>query len=135
MLVARCNDSFQRHCEPTGRANARPMTGSAKQSIEPHVKTRIASSLALLAMTETSSFRTRHQRRVAAGGGRVDGYGLFGRKARQVMRPARFRARARQPLTAERLHADHRPDHVAVDIDVADRKPVDHAIAPIVDAG
>jgi len=24
-----------RHCEPTGRANARPMTGSAKQSIEP----------------------------------------------------------------------------------------------------
>jgi hypothetical protein len=25
----RCN----RHCEPTGRANARPMTGSAKQSM------------------------------------------------------------------------------------------------------
>ncbi|HEY1637300.1 MAG TPA: hypothetical protein VGF62_02150 [Rhizomicrobium sp.] len=24
-----------RHCEPTGRANARPMTGSAKQSIRP----------------------------------------------------------------------------------------------------
>jgi hypothetical protein len=24
---------FLRHCEPTGRANARPMTGSAKQSI------------------------------------------------------------------------------------------------------
>jgi hypothetical protein len=24
-----------RHCEPTGRANARPMTGSAKQSIKP----------------------------------------------------------------------------------------------------
>jgi hypothetical protein len=24
-----------RHCEPTGRANARPMTGSAKQSIAP----------------------------------------------------------------------------------------------------
>jgi hypothetical protein len=23
---------YQRHCEPTGRANARPMTGSAKQS-------------------------------------------------------------------------------------------------------
>src|SRR5215207_9883540 len=23
----------RRHCEPTGRANARPMTGSAKQSI------------------------------------------------------------------------------------------------------
>src|SRR5712692_1379388 len=27
-------DAF-RHCEPTGRANARPMTGSAKQSIAP----------------------------------------------------------------------------------------------------
>jgi hypothetical protein len=26
--------SYPRHCEPTGRANARPMTGSAKQSIE-----------------------------------------------------------------------------------------------------
>src|SRR6187200_2890345 len=26
---------YQRHCEPTGRANARPMTGSAKQSISP----------------------------------------------------------------------------------------------------
>src|SRR6266436_9302537 len=25
---------FSRHCEPTGRANARPMTDSAKQSIE-----------------------------------------------------------------------------------------------------
>src|ERR1700716_3452675 len=25
--------AFSRHCEPTGRANARPMTGSAKQSI------------------------------------------------------------------------------------------------------
>jgi hypothetical protein len=24
--------SIIRHCEPTGRANARPMTGSAKQS-------------------------------------------------------------------------------------------------------
>src|SRR5258707_5173898 len=24
----------RRHCEPTGRANARPMTGSAKQSIK-----------------------------------------------------------------------------------------------------
>ena len=24
--------AFRRHCEPTGRANARPMTGSAKQS-------------------------------------------------------------------------------------------------------
>jgi hypothetical protein len=27
---------WRRHCEPTGRANARPMTGSAKQSISQH---------------------------------------------------------------------------------------------------
>jgi len=41
----------RRHCEPTGRANARPMTGSAKQSISPLAETWIASSLTLLAMT------------------------------------------------------------------------------------
>src|SRR5258706_15709936 len=37
---ARWGDSCRpiRHCEPTGRANARPMTGSAKQSIEPQGK-------------------------------------------------------------------------------------------------
>ena len=44
-----------RHCEPTGRANARPMTGSAKQSSflsESDKKEEwIASSQALLAMT------------------------------------------------------------------------------------
>src|SRR6188474_965391 len=28
-----CASSFSRHCGPPGRANARPMTGSAKQSI------------------------------------------------------------------------------------------------------
>jgi hypothetical protein len=28
----------RRHCEPTGRANARPMTGSAKQSVGPQTK-------------------------------------------------------------------------------------------------
>src|SRR5882724_976217 len=30
---ATCLRTCLRHCEPTGRANARPMTGSAKQSI------------------------------------------------------------------------------------------------------
>jgi hypothetical protein len=28
--------TFSRHCEPTGRAKARPMTGSAKQSLARH---------------------------------------------------------------------------------------------------
>jgi hypothetical protein len=42
---------FPRLCEPTGRANARPMTGSAKQSTYPLAALWIASSQALLAMT------------------------------------------------------------------------------------
>src|SRR5438132_1678132 len=40
-----------RHCEPPGRANARPMTGSAKQSMARHAEIWIASSQVLLAMT------------------------------------------------------------------------------------
>jgi hypothetical protein len=40
---------FTRHCEPTGRANARPMTGSAKQSIVPLC--RAMDCFASLAMT------------------------------------------------------------------------------------
>ena len=42
--VRRVDRAF-RHCEPTGRANARPMTGSAKQSIFPLAVVWIASSL------------------------------------------------------------------------------------------
>jgi hypothetical protein len=64
-------DSFfkadlSRHCEPTGRANARPMTGSAKQSILPH-KERVDCFVAsLLAMTAryTSAFPQRSRARV-----------------------------------------------------------------------
>jgi hypothetical protein len=37
--------SEPRHCEPTGRANARPMTGSAKQSIVPSRTERWIASL------------------------------------------------------------------------------------------
>jgi len=44
-----CGGAFGRHCEPTGRANARPMTGSAKQSISPR-KERM-DCFAALAMT------------------------------------------------------------------------------------
>src|SRR5438552_15008123 len=36
---------YDRHWEPTGRANARPMTGSAKQSMLPRIEEWIASSL------------------------------------------------------------------------------------------
>jgi hypothetical protein len=55
------NDGTGTHCEPTGRANARPMKGAAKhpviasaakQSISPQKESKwIASSLTLLAMT------------------------------------------------------------------------------------
>ena len=38
-------------------------------------------------------------------------------------------------MPAERLHPDHRANHVAVDIDVADGKPADHLFDRIVDAG
>jgi hypothetical protein len=54
----RVSDSnFKQHhhsllCEPTGRANARPMTGSAKQSTEPCNERMLASSLARFAMTQ-----------------------------------------------------------------------------------
>src|SRR6478735_9303914 len=51
-----------RHCEPTGRANARPMTGSAKQSIVRQAEVWIASSLALLAMTKRRKRVTRYYR-------------------------------------------------------------------------
>src|ERR1700681_272538 len=42
-----------RHCEPTGRANARPMTGSAKQSTGTRMDGFVA---ALLAMTEGARY-------------------------------------------------------------------------------
>jgi hypothetical protein len=40
-----------RHCEPTGRANTRPMTGSAKQSISPRKGRMDCFVASLLAMT------------------------------------------------------------------------------------
>src|SRR5450432_3449229 len=41
-----------RHCEPTGRANARPMTGSAKQPMHPRESMDCVVAL-LLAMTNS----------------------------------------------------------------------------------
>jgi len=59
--------SRNRDCEPTGRANARPMTGSAKQSISPHKEEWIASSLTLLAMTTVAASRSRRAYRASFG--------------------------------------------------------------------
>jgi hypothetical protein len=53
--VVRGQRGFLRHCEPTGRANARPMTDSAKQSISRLAETCIASAFALRASADTSS--------------------------------------------------------------------------------
>ena len=41
---------------------------------------------------------------------------------REIVRPARLRSRARQTIAAERLHADHRADLVAVDVEIADAR-------------
>ena len=57
---------------------------------------------------------------VAADGRGIGGDRLLGRHAMQVVRTTRLRARARKPHAAEWLHADHRADHVAIDVDVAD---------------
>src|SRR5260370_42029425 len=50
--------SQYRHCEPTGRANARPMTGSAKQSISPRKERMDCFVASLLSMTTK---RSRHE--------------------------------------------------------------------------
>src|ERR1700755_2838799 len=76
---------------------------------------------------------TRQQRGIAAGSSGVDRYRLFGGEKGQIMRASGLWARTRQPVAAERLHADHRADHVAVDINVTGLQPIDHVLAGIVD--
>src|SRR5262249_3931529 len=49
---------LHRHCEPTGRAHARPMTGSAKQSIPPRGKRMDCFVATLLAMTAPGTLVT-----------------------------------------------------------------------------
>src|SRR5258706_3072044 len=59
MLVCHCEErsDANRHCEPTGRANARPMTGYAKQSIARATVTMDCFVASLLAMTVVSAVR------------------------------------------------------------------------------
>ena len=52
----------------------------------------------------------------------------------QIMRPSGFRPRPGQAFAAERLHADHCPDHVAVDVDVAGANAFAHGFHGLVDA-
>ena len=75
---------------------------------------------------------------VAAGGGGVDRDHLLGREALEVVRAAGLGACPREAEAAERLRADHRPDHAAVDIDIPGRQALRHggrhALDPAVDA-
>src|SRR2546422_2562574 len=57
---------IRRHCEPTGRANARPMTGSAKQSILPVRQTKLDCFVALLLAMTASIRRQAIQKQLAA---------------------------------------------------------------------
>ena len=52
---------------------------------------------------------------------------LLGAEARQVVGPARLRAGAAEAFAAEGLHPDDRADDVAVDVHVADARPVRQA--------
>ena len=74
------------------------------------------------------------ERGVATRSRRVDRDGLLGSEPREVMRAAGLWAGARQALAAERLHADHRADLVAVDVDVAHLRPRHDPVDGLVDA-
>src|SRR5579859_2486204 len=66
-----------------------------------------------------SVFLEGQQASVAAYGRGIDGHGAFRGEAQHVVRTAGLGAGARETLAAEGLHAHHRTDHVAVDVDVA----------------
>src|SRR5204863_3180037 len=61
---------FCRHCEPPGRAKARPMTGSAKQSILPlrgEMDCFVASLLAMTALHDKAEFKCSTNQETHAG--------------------------------------------------------------------
>lgn len=80
------------------------------------------------------SLPKRQQRRIATRRGRVDRDRAFGGETQQVVRAAGFRAGAGQVLAAERLHADHGTDLIAVDVAVADLGAAHDVVDRVVDA-
>src|ERR1700704_1318044 len=76
----------------------------------------------------------RQQAGVSSGCRGVHRDDLLSGETSQVVRAARFRAGAGETRAAERLRADHRADHVAVDIDIAVGEPCDNLLGGIVDA-
>src|SRR5215475_3338677 len=109
-----------------GTAFSSPLCESHMAMLRGATGTKPASSLSLVARQECG---------IAAGRCGIDGHGLLGGEAREIMRPASLGAGAGEAVAAERLHADHRADHVAVDIDVARLQPRDDGLHHVVDAG
>src|SRR5690348_17575794 len=81
-----------------------------------------------------TSILQRQQTRIAACGRGVDGEGAFDREAQQIMRTAGLGAGAGQVLAAEWLHADHRADLIAVDVEVANLRAAADVFDGFVDA-
>src|SRR5262249_16384014 len=75
------------------------------------------------------------QRRIAARSRGVDGDRLFAGEAPEVIGTARLRPGPGQPDTAERLRADHRPDHTAIDVNIAVAEPRPNILHGGIDAG
>src|SRR2546421_7781292 len=65
----------------------------------------------------------------------VDRDRLLDCEAREIIRAPGLRPGPGQPRSAERLRADDRPDHVAVDVDVPHREPRDDALDRELDTG
>src|SRR5258708_11598880 len=87
-----------RHCEPTGRANARPMTGSAKQSRsnEASLDCFVAPLLAMTLWLFCSQHRGNSVEFNDAGG---NGFPLTGQRVPPRCAPASCKARGRVPGT------------------------------------
>src|SRR5262249_60524434 len=75
------------------------------------------------------------QRGIAARRCGVNGDHLLGGKAPEIIRTARLRPGAGEPDAAEWLRADDRPDHAAIDVDIAVGEPRDDVVDGGIDAG
>src|SRR5207302_9604435 len=75
------------------------------------------------------------QAEIAARRRRVHRIDSFGGESHEVIRAAGLGPGAGKSFAAERLHAHHRADHVAVDIEIADRRALANALGARVHAG
>src|SRR5690242_12698952 len=104
-----------------------PCTACVRIAIVARRSTGIGAAIERLCVI--SSSRTflieAEQAGIAAGSRGVDGEGALSREAVQIARAAGLGARAGEALAAERLHADHGADHVAVHVGVADAQALD----------